>query len=353
MAASRLLVMPLPISLPDAQPFPIFVSLNGLPVLVVGEDGEAAGKLRLAARTGASLRVVAVNPDAHLLEAIADCGAELRRRAFEFADLDDVRLCFVALRDEDACAAVVTAARDRGVLVNAVDKPALCDFIVPAIIDRPPITVAISTGGTAPILARELRRRIEAMIPPAYGDLARFLHGWRARVTAALADALARRRFWESALESPAAEHMLAGDARGAEAAMAAHLDASARGNTLPPGRISLVGAGPGDPELLTLRALRIVQGADLVLYDPAIDRRVVDLSRRGARRVEVKGLTPEAIAHLVRTAVGQGDHVVRLVPGDAASDNAADDGLAKTLGLPVEIVPGVAHATKEDGHGA
>ncbi len=342
----------------DAAPFPIFLTLarsgHAAGVLIVGEDGEAAGKLRLAARTGARCVVVSDEPDAHLLEAVEQCGAELRRRAFEPGDLTGMRLCFVALADVAACAAIVAEARAHGVLVNAVDKPELCDFIVPAIVDRPPITVAISTGGTAPILARELRRRIEAMVPPGYGPLARFLNGWRDRVMGLIPDVLHRRRFWEASLDSPAAELVLNGDMAGAETAMAAHLAAHATpGAPIPQGRASLVGAGPGDPELMTLKAMRTIQGADVILYDRLIDQRILDLARRGARRIDVGKrcgqhvMSQEAISRLIIAQARRGDHVVRLKGGDPFIFGRGGEEVAElqAAGLQVEIVPGVTAA--------
>jgi uroporphyrin-III C-methyltransferase/precorrin-2 dehydrogenase/sirohydrochlorin ferrochelatase len=324
---------PYPDPAPEPAAFPIFLGLTGAGVLIVGGGTEAAGKLRLVARAGAAITVVSPDPDADLTGAIEAAGARLQRRGFVPADLDGMRLCFVALPDEAEAAAIVIEARRRGVPVNAVDRPALCDFIVPAIIDRAPITIAISTAGAAPALARDLRRRIEAMVPPAYSRLAQFCRRWRVRVAAALPDPGRRRRFWDGVIDGDEAAGVLQGDAARADAALLRRLAAAEIEAALPPqGRVSLVGSGPGDPELLTLKALRTIQQADVILYDETVDPRVLDLARRGARRVPV---VPEAggLADHGRP----GEHVVCLTGGDPAVFQDA-----AWAGLPVDIVPGV-----------
>jgi uroporphyrin-III C-methyltransferase/precorrin-2 dehydrogenase/sirohydrochlorin ferrochelatase len=203
---------------PDAAPVPIFLSLSGAGVIIVGGGEAALAKLWLLRRCGAALVVVDPAPHAEIIGMAESGRLELRRRHFVAGDLEGARLCYVALDDAAAAAAVVTEARHRGVLVNAVDRPALCDFITPAIVERGPVTIAVSTGGAAPALARDIRRRIEAAVPPAYGALASFCGRWRARVAMTLDTVERRRRFWNAVLGGSETAAVLGGDEAAAEA---------------------------------------------------------------------------------------------------------------------------------------
>lgn len=334
------------------SPFPIFLSLGGATILIVGGGEMAVAKLRLLRPTGARIIVTAADPSAEMQVAIADAGAELRRRDFVPGDLDGIRLCFVALDDEAATAAIVTAARTRSILVNAVDRPAFCDFTVPAVVDRAPVTIAISTGGAAPALARDLRRRIETVIPAAYGRLATICRGWRARIAAAVPDPARRRRLWDSVLDE--AEAMLAGPDAAIEDRIARALDAATgSAAVVPRGRVSLVGAGPGDPELVTLKALQAIQRADVILYDHEIDHAILDLARRGARRIDIgrrcsrQTMSQAAINAMLVERAQAGEHVVRLKSGDPFIFGRGGEELAalRDAALDVEIIPGVTAA--------
>src|SRR4051794_13320871 len=249
----RSCVTPTPMP-PEAVPFPVFLDLAGAAVLVVGGGEVAVAKCRLLGRSGAVVRAVGPEPCEDLLELAASGAVELHRRRFAPADLDGVRLCYVGLDDEAEAAAVVAEARSRGVPVNAVDRPSLCDFSTPAMVERGPLTIAIGTGGAAPALARDLRARIEEAVPPGFGRLAAFLGRWRGRVAAALADKGRRRAFWDRAVEGPVAEAVLAGDEEMAEALMVREL---AGLPARPRGRASLVGARPGGPRVRTPQAPR------------------------------------------------------------------------------------------------
>ncbi|MGH7043199.1 MAG: precorrin-2 dehydrogenase/sirohydrochlorin ferrochelatase family protein, partial [Acetobacteraceae bacterium] len=185
--------------------FPIFLTLVGRPVVVVGDGAEAAAKVRLLARSGAVVRIVATAPGEDLRALIAAGQASLAGAVLTAAALDGARLCVVALDDAGQAAGAVVQARAAGVLANAVDRPELCDFIVPAIVDRAPVIVAIGTGGGAPALARDLRGRIEQVVPPGMAVLARLCRDWRARVAGALPDRAARRRFWDEVVAGPEA----------------------------------------------------------------------------------------------------------------------------------------------------
>lgn len=338
----------------SAMPFPIFLDLAGAAVLVVGGGDPAAAKCRLLLGTGAAIRLVAPAPAAEL-EHLAEAGRiSLLRRDFLPEDLEGARLCYIALDDMAAAATVVAEARRRGVLVNAVDRPELCDFSAPAIVDRGPMTIAIGTAGLAPALARNLRARVERAVPPAFGALAALCGRWRARVARMLADREARRRFWDEALEGPEAAAALAGDERTAERMIGARLAAAAAKACLPRrGRASLVGAGPGDAGCLTLDALRAIQQADVILYDSLVGPGVLDLARRDARRIDVgkrcgrHAMSQAAINRLLVEQARSGAHVVRLKGGDPSvfGRGGEEAEALRAAGFAVEIIPGVTAA--------
>ena len=334
--------------------FPIVLDLAGQLVLVVGGGEAAAAKCRLLAPSGARIRVVDPAPSPDLAGLAQDGIVTLARRRFEPHDLDHVRLCYVALDDADEAAAVVAVARARGVLVNAVDRPALCDFATPAMVRRGPITIAIATGGTAPALARNLRARIEAAIPAAFGTLAALCGAWRGRVAATLDDPVQRRRFWDAVLDGAPAAAVLRGDAAAAGLAMQAALNAAAAGRaTAPAGRATLVGAGPGDARLLTLAAAQAIQQADIIFYDKLVGPGVLELARRDAARVDVgkrcgrHAMQQEAINALLVRHVRAGKHVVRLKGGDPfVFGRGGEELLAlRDAGCTVEVIPGVTTA--------
>lgn len=210
--------------LTDPGPFPLFLALVDRPVVVVGGGDEAAAKARLLARSGAVVRVVAAAPGEALCALIGSGEASLSGPVLTAEVLTGALLCIVALDNATEAAAAAALARAAGVLVNAVDRPELCDFFVPAIIDRGPVTVAIGTGGASPALARDLRARIEQVVPPGIAGLARLCCDWRARVTRTLPDRAARRLFWSRVVTGPEAAKALDGDIAAAEAALRARL---------------------------------------------------------------------------------------------------------------------------------
>lgn len=336
---------------PEAPaPFPVLLDLLGQPVLVVGGGDAAAATLRLLRPTGAAIRVVDPAPAEELEALAAEGGITLLRRAFAPADLDGARLCCVALDDAEAAAAVAAAARARGVLVNAMDRPALRDVSAPAMRRRGPIAVAIGRGGVAPALARGLGGRIGAAMPPARGALAAFCARWRDRVTRALPQHAARRRFRDEVPDGKEASVILdQGDIAAADAAMERRL-ADRRPAR---GRATLIGAGPGDPELLTLKALRALGRADVVLYDKLVDPRVLDLARRDARRIDVgkrcgrHAMSQAAINALLVREVASGAHVVRLKGGDPLVFGRGGEELEalRAAGAEVEVIPGITAA--------
>ena len=342
-----------------AVPFPIFLDLAGATVLVVGGGEAAVAKCRLLGRSGATIHAVDPEPDADL-EALAEAGAvELHRRAWALSDLAGVRLCYVALDDEAEAERVVAAARAEGVLVNAVDRPRLCDFSTPAIVERGPLAIALGTGGAAPALARDLRARVEAAVPPAFGRLVGLCGRWRARVAEALPDKERRRRFWDELLDGPVAAAVLSGDEASGERLTAGELAragaAADRGRPPRRGRASLIGAGPGDPELLTLKALRVLKRADVILHDKLVNPELLEFARRDARRIDVgkrcgrHPLSQAAINRLILEHARAGAHVVRLKGGDPSLFARGGEELEALRvaggGVEVEVIPGVSAA--------
>jgi uroporphyrin-III C-methyltransferase/precorrin-2 dehydrogenase/sirohydrochlorin ferrochelatase len=246
--------------------FPLFLKLEGRPVLLLGTGSAAAAKLRLLGQAGARVTVHADQPSSDLLAAIADTGAHLVQGAIDAAHLSKADLVFGATGDEARDRAVADLAHRAGKLVNIVDRPELSDFTMPAIVDRGDIVVAVSTHGASPVLAQRVRAAIESVLPPGLGRLAQFAQRFRAAIQARIADNSSRRRFWDQVLSGPIAAAVLAGDEKRATRDL---LRAVNRGDPkAETGRVSLVGAGPGDPELLTLRAARALREADVIIYD-------------------------------------------------------------------------------------
>jgi uroporphyrin-III C-methyltransferase/precorrin-2 dehydrogenase/sirohydrochlorin ferrochelatase len=270
---------------------------------------------------------------------------------FREEELERYALVIAASSDDAVNRAVAAAARARRIPVNVVDQPALCSFILPSIIERAPLVVAVSSGGASPVLARLLRARLESLIPAGYGRLAALAGAFRDRVKARFRPA-ERRRFWERALQGPIAELVFSGrDAEAREALQAALEDTrlAFRG-----GEVSLIGAGPGDPDLLTFRALRLMQQADVVVYDRLVSQPVLDLVRLEAERIYAgkerarHALPQEDINHLLVRLAREGRRVVRLKGGDPfifGRGGEEIDTLAAE-GIPFQVVPGITAAS-------
>ncbi len=309
---------------------PVFLDIKGRSALVVG-GGDAAGrKARLLAKAGAEVTVVAASPCADLLSMTRAGEVTLEVRDFDDGDVIGRAIVISAIGTRREDAAVSRAAQAAGVLVNVVDTPALCSFIMPAIVERDAITVAISSGGTAPILARSVRLRIERMLPPGIGRLARFAESFRGAVKATHPEPLARRRFWERFFDGAMAEMVLKGDDRGARERMLTEVNrapAAARED----GIVYLVHAGSGDPELLTLRTLRLLEGADVIVHDPSIGSGVLDHARRDAERIDAgQGIAADGAAggridELLAGLARAGNRVVRLRAGDPPAFGRGD----------------------------
>jgi uroporphyrin-III C-methyltransferase/precorrin-2 dehydrogenase/sirohydrochlorin ferrochelatase len=332
---------------------PLFFRLRARPVLLVGAGEAAAAKARLLLAAGADLRVVAPHGLDAFEEWVAQGVVHWERRALDPADVFGMTLVIGATGDHDVDAAVAAAARAVAIPVNIVDRPELSSFIVPSIVDRSPVTIGISTNGTSPVLARRLREQIETLVPANLGRLARFLDSFRSAVKAKFDSFDARRRLWEEIVDGPIARDVLAGRETAAREAMLSrinrrHSDKPANGH------VDIVGAGPGDPELLTIKALRALQDADLVVYDRLIGDGILDLVRRDAELIYVgkarsnHAVPQDQINELLVTHARAGRRVVRLKGGDPFVFGRGGEELERlrAAGISVAVIPGITAAT-------
>lgn len=330
---------------------PLFHKLEARPVLVVGGGEVALRKTRLLVDAGASPRVVAPEIEAELLTLVERAGGTCQHRGYRRADLDGVVLVVAATDDAMLNATISADAQARQLPVNVVDAPALCTVIFPAIVDRSPLMVAVSSGGDAPVLARLMRARIETVIPAAYGALAGLARRFRAQAKAALPDVQQRRVFWEDVFQGPIAERVLSGQAAEAERLLQARLDGAAPRAL---GEVYLVGAGPGDPDLLTFRALRLMQQADVVLYDRLVAPAIIELCRRDAERLYVgkrraeHALPQEEINQRLVSLAQSGKRVLRLKGGDPFIFGRGGEEIEELAahGIPFQVVPGITAAS-------
>ena len=300
----------------------MFFDLTGQKVLIVGGGEVALRKVSLLERTGASINMVAPELVPELMQRAAAGRLKLAIREFAPDDLDGVRLVIVATSRRAVNRWIATLCEARNVPVNVVDDREASRFIVPAIVDRDPVLVAISTGGTSPVLARRLRERLEALIPARIGRLASWLQALREPARQKLRDTDERRRFFETLVDGPAGRRFVEGDIQGAQR-IAQQLLATTSTAPRAAGEVTLVGAGPGDPELLTLKALRALQDADVILHDRLVPAAVLEFARRDAVRICVGkaagnvGSTQHEINALLIEHARQGGRVVRLKGGD------------------------------------
>jgi uroporphyrin-III C-methyltransferase/precorrin-2 dehydrogenase/sirohydrochlorin ferrochelatase len=299
---------------------PIFMNIRGQRCLVVGGGEIAARKAALLQEAGGAITVVSPELSSSLARQAEQGSVRHREGSFEASDLDGVNLVIAATDDGEVNRQVSELAKARQLPVNVVDNPELCSFIVPSIIDRSPVQIAVSTGGASPVLARALRTHLESVIPSTYGRLASMMASFRDKVKARFSDVNARRNFWEQVLEGKIAELVFAGKDEEAEAELE---KAVAAGGEQKVGEVYLIGGGPGDPDLLTFRALRLMQKADVVVHDRLISKEVLELTRRDAERIYVgkerdnHTVPQEDINQLLADLAKQGKRVCRLKGGD------------------------------------
>ncbi len=332
---------------------PVFLDVRARPVLVVGGGEVACRKSALLVRAGARLRVIAPVIAAELEVMAGQSGGECLPREFMHEDVAGHAVVIAATDDTGVNVKVHQAALDAGIPVNVVDRPALCTFIFPSIIDRDPLLVAISTGGNSPVLARHLRTRLEALIPASYGRLAGLFGSFRDRAKQVFPDVGARRIFWDGVLESALPDLVFNGRMSDAKAWLEHRFD-NAAGDSPFTGDVSLVGAGPGDPDLLTFKALRLMQQADVVVHDRLVSKEVLDLVRRDAERIYVgkkrgeHSVPQQDINQLLVNLARQGKRVCRLKGGDPFIFGRGGEEI-ETLaaeGIPFQVVPGITAAS-------
>ncbi|UUA72971.1 siroheme synthase CysG [Cellvibrio sp. QJXJ] len=332
--------------------FPVFLDLKNRLCLLVGGGDIATRKGRLLSKAGARLRVVAPEISSELRELVAQNNGELREREYQTSDLNDCVIAIAATDIETLNEQISADAQARNLPVNVVDSPTLCTYITPAIIDRSPLVIAISSGGESPVLARLIRAKLETLIPTSYGRLAQIASSWRDRVKARFDDGDSRRRFWEKILQGPAAELALNGQETAAENIIATEI--AKEDQTITQGEVYLVGGGPGDPELLTLRALRLMQQADVVLYDRLVSDGVMELVRRDAERIYVgkrrseHAMEQENINQLLVDLAKEGKRVLRLKGGDPFifGRGGEEIELLAQNNIPFQVVPGITAAS-------
>lgn len=331
---------------------PVFLRLQHEYALVVGGGQVALRKVQMLLRARAQVRLVAPDICDELRQILQHAPHQLVERAFEDRDLDGARLVIAATNDASINAAVSAAAGKRNLPVNVVDQPELCSFIFPSIVDRSPVVVAVSSGGSSPVLARVLRARLETFIPSSYGTLASLLGSYRQRVRQKFGTVTARMRFWEGIINGPVAEMMMSGRQDAAETLLreqlAQNMPAAARGE------VYLVGAGPGDPDLLTFRALRLMQQADVVLYDRLVSPQILHMTRQDAEKIHVgkqrasHTMPQQDISRLLVTLAQQGKRVLRLKGGDPFIFGRGGEEIEELAAarIPFQIVPGITAAS-------
>lgn len=332
--------------------FPAFFLMDDAHIVIFGDTVEAERKARLVAKTPAQIALIA--------RSLPAWAADLSEKVSLFAPeqageaLDTARFAIVALEEDAEAEAAVRLAHSHGVPVNAVDRKHLCDFTIPSLLDRGEVVAAIATGGAAPVLAKDIRARLETLMPANVGTLAALAERWRPAVKDAISSSTARRHFWETALRGPIAEAVYAGKTERAESLMQETLSRFASEQASPEtGPVHIVGAGPGDPELLTLKAFRLIQQADIVFHDKLVSPEIMDMVRRDADCVPVgksKGehLVPQdGIHELMIAAALQGKRVVRLKGGDPFVFGRGGEEVEalREAGIEATVVPGISSA--------
>ena len=330
---------------------PIFLNIRQQPCLVVGGGAVAARKAAMLLRSGARVTVLAPVLAADFDADLAAGRVTYRAANFRPEDVNGYVIVIAATDDQAVNRAVADAAKALRIAVNVVDQPDLCSFIMPSIIDRSPLIVAVSSGGASPVLARLLRARLESLIPAGYGRLAALVASFRGAVKVRFKTP-ERRRFWERVLQGPIAELVFSGRDSDAHKALQAAIDDTRL--TLNGGEVYLVGGGPGDPDLLTFRALRLMQEADVVVYDRLVSQAVLDLVRLDAERIyagkerDKHALPQEDINHLLVRLAKEGKRVVRLKGGDPFIFGRGGEEIATLAaeGVPFQVVPGITAAS-------
>ena len=330
---------------------PIFLDIKDKRCVVVGGGEVALRKVTSLLRSGARVALVSPQLSTSLENLRQDGEIDHLAREFQDGDLEGAHLVIAATDDGVVNRQVSELAKARRIPVNVVDQPALCSFLMPSVIDRSPVIIAVSTGGSSPVLARLIRTRLESLIPAAYGRLAELANRFRDKVKASFRRPEDRRLFWDKILQGGVAERVFTGHLEEAETILERELAAADPEKNI--GEVYLVGAGPGDPDLLTFRALRLMQQAEVVVYDRLVAKPILEMTRRDAQRIYVgkerdkHTMRQEEINRLLARLAKEGKRVVRLKGGDPfifGRGGEEIDTLAAE-GVPFQVVPGITAA--------
>ncbi len=332
---------------------PVFYDMRDKPCVVIGAGGIAARKADLLLSAGARVTVVAPQLSGEMAMFEQEGKVAWIKREYQAGDLADAWLVIAGTASDTVNAQIAAEAEALRIPCNVVSDAKLGNTIMPSIINRDPVQIAVSTGGASPVLARLIRTNLESCTPSAYGNLAKLVEQYRETVKQAFPRVEERRKFWESVLEGPIAEHVFAGrnnDAR----AMLDQLIAAAEADPQYSGEVFLVGAGPGDPDLLTFRALRLMQKADVIVYDRLVSQPIMDLVRRDAERIYAgkersnHAIPQENINQLLVRLAKEGKRVLRLKGGDNFIFGRGGEEISELIdeGVPFQVVPGITAAS-------
>jgi len=333
---------------------PIFLDIKNRPVLVVGGGNVAERKVSLLLDAGADVTLISLSL-CNSLQILYDEGQiNFKKGKFSKDDLIDKVLVIAATDDHAVNESISQLSNAKGVPVNVVDNPELGSFIMPSIIDRSPVQIAVSTGGSSPVLARTLRSKLESMIPSAYGRLGKLMEANREKAKQVFNNVDERKKFWESILSGPIVEMVMAGQNEKAEAYLEQAFINAKQQAPQETGEVYLVGAGPGDPDLLTFRALRLMQQSDVVVYDRLVSKQILDMVRRDAEKIYVgkersnHSVPQEDINHLLARLGKEGKRVCRLKGGDPFIFGRGGEEIETLMeqGVAFQVVPAITAAS-------
>ncbi len=332
---------------------PVFLDIKNQKCLVLGGGESAEGKISLLLKAGANVTVIAHSLRDSLAVLAENGRIEHYSRNFTADDFEGCRIVIVAEEDEAIRKEATSIAAQKNIPLNVVDCPELCTFTMPSIIDRSPVLIAVSTGGSSPTLARLIRSKLEAMLPQAYGRLATLISEFREKAKALNRDREEKRQFWNKIFSSPIIDLFLSGKEKQAREEIQKEFD-SKQSKQVNTGQVCLVGAGPGDPELLTLRALRLIQNADTIVYDRLVFPSILDYARRDAELIYVgkksalHTVPQDQINQKLVDLAKQGKMVVRLKGGDPFIFGRGGEELEELIkeGISYQVVPGVTAAS-------
>jgi uroporphyrin-III C-methyltransferase/precorrin-2 dehydrogenase/sirohydrochlorin ferrochelatase len=332
--------------------FPVFLSLEDKHCIIIG--GGTIAERKADSLLSAKARVTIVSPQltTHLAYLVKEGQLHYIARHYQEHDIKDAFLVVAATNQADINQIVAEYANTNNILVNVVDNVSLCNFIVPSVLDRSPVTVAVSTGGASPVLARQLRMKLESMIPSSCGELATITEEYREQVKQKFATVEERKVFWENVLKGTVAELVYAGQVQAARDLLDKLLAEQVPQAQL--GEVYLVGAGPGDPDLLTFKAVRLMQRADVMVYDRLVSQPILDMANKNAQRIYVgkqkdnHAVPQDKINDLLVDLAKQGKRVLRLKGGDPFIFGRGGEEIETLVeeGVPFQVVPGITAAS-------